>query len=33
MRGCRSSHCMTKYGPSNFCVTPVVLSPTTTDGR
>ena len=31
--GCRRIHCMTKYGPSYFCVAPVALSPTTMDGR
>ena len=31
--GWRSSHCIAKYGPSYFCVVPVVLSPTTTAGR
>ena len=32
-RGWRSSNCNTQYGPSYFCVSPVLLSPTTTDGR
>ena len=31
--GCRSSHWMTKYGPSNFWVVPSRLSPTTIEGR
>jgi hypothetical protein len=32
-RGWRSSHCSRKYGPSNFCVSPVRESPTTIAGR
>jgi hypothetical protein len=32
-RGWRSSHWSRKYGPSNFCVSPVRESPTTIAGR
>ena len=33
LRGWRTSHCSRKYGPSNFCVSPVRESPTTIAGR